>query len=121
YEVYLPKGNELVLANRYGTIELADREGRVSVSVSYGSLHAGRLNGRGNSLVIAYSKADVDYVNEGDITVRYGGITLSEAEKLTLVMNSSGGEIGRINQDADISLHYSGGFNMGLGPAIRKA
>src|SRR5690606_12628541 len=49
YDIYLPKNNELVLANRYGAIELADRDGRVDVSVSYGSLHAGRLNSLDNS------------------------------------------------------------------------
>ncbi len=122
YDVYLPKNNELVLANRYGAIELADRDGRVDVSVSYGSLRAGRLNGSGNSLSVAYSKADVEYLNEGDVSVRYGGFTLAEAEKLTLAMNySSGGEIGKINQRANISLRYSSGFEMGLGPALQKA
>src|SRR5690606_38988399 len=104
YDIYLPRQNELVLANRYGAIELSDRDGAVNVSVSYGSLHAGRLNGRDNSLSIAYSKADVEYLNEGDVTVRYGGFTLSEANKLTLAMSSSGGEVGKVNQQANISL-----------------
>lgn len=121
YDIYLPRQNELVLANRYGAIELSDRDGAVNVSVSYGSLHAGRLNGRDNSLSIAYSKADVEYLNEGDVTVRYGGFTLSEANKLTLAMSSSGGEVGKVNQQANISLRYSGGFEIGLGPLIKKA
>ncbi len=121
YDIYLPKKNELVLVNRYGAIELSDRDGPVDVSVSYGSLHAGRLNGLGNSLSVAYSKADVEYLKEGNVSVRYGGFALSEAEKLTLAMNSSSGKIGKINQQANISLRYSGGFEMGLGPSIRKA
>ena len=121
YDVYLPRKNELALANRYGAIELSDRDGSVDISVNYGSLHAGRLNGRDNTISIAYSKADVKYLNEGEVTVRYGGFTLSEAEKLTLAMSSSGGEIGKINREANISLRYSGGFEMGLGPSIQKA
>ncbi|HWK58423.1 MAG TPA: hypothetical protein VNQ80_13850 [Parapedobacter sp.] len=121
YDVYLPKKNELALANRYGAIELSDRDGTVNVSVSYGSLQAGRLNGPNNSLSVAYSKADVEYLNEGEVSVRYGGFTLSEAEKLTLAMSSSGGKIGKINQETNISLRYSGGFEMGLGPSIQKA
>lgn len=121
YDVYLPKKNELALANRYGAIELSDRDGTVNVSVSYGSLQAGRLNGPNNSLSVAYSKADVEYLNEGEVSVRYGGFTLSEAEKLTLAMSSSGGKIGKVNQQANISLRYSGGFEMGLGPSIQKA
>lgn len=121
YEVYLPKGNELVLVNRYGGIELDDRDGKVAISVSYGSLLAGRLNGYDNALAVAYSKAQVEYLNEGDVSVRYGGFTLAESEKLRLAMSSSGGEIGKVNREADISLKYSGGFEVGLGPAIQKA
>ncbi|WP_262245471.1 hypothetical protein [Parapedobacter soli] len=121
YDIYLPHQNELILTNRYGAIELPDRDGRVDASVSYGSLSAGRLNARGNSLTVAYSKAEVEYVNEADVIVRYGGFTLAEAEKLTLAMSSSGGKIGEINHQADISLRYSGGFEMGLGPSIQKA
>ncbi|SEL27439.1 hypothetical protein [Parapedobacter koreensis] len=122
YEVYMPKENELALANRYGAIELDDRDGKVAISVSYGSLQAGRLNGPDNSLAVAYSKADVQYLNEGDVSVRYGGFTLSETEKISLAMNiSSGGYIGKVNREADISLRYSGGFEMGIGPAIQKA
>jgi len=121
YDVYMPKGNELTLANHYGTIELGDRDGKVVVSVSYGSLRAGRLNARGNALDVAYSKAHVEYLNEGDVAVRYSGFTLSEAETLKLAMSSSGGEIGQVNAEADISLRYSGGFEIGLGSAIQKA
>ncbi len=122
YDIYMPKGNELALANRYGGIELDDRDGKVAISVSYGSLNAGRLSARGNSLAVAYSKANVEYLNEADVSVRYGGFTLSEGEKLTLALSyTSGSEIGKINREADVSLRYSGGFRMGLGPAIQKA
>lgn len=122
YEIYLPRENELALANRYGPIELGDRDGRVAISVSYGSLQAGRLQGPNNSLAVAYSSAAIVYLNEGDVSVRYGGFKLSEAEKITLAMStSSGGYIGKVNREADISLRYSSGFEMGLGPAIQKA
>ncbi|SKB87868.1 hypothetical protein SAMN05660226_03593 [Parapedobacter luteus] len=122
YEIYMPRENELALANRYGPIELGDRDGSVAISVSYGSLQAGRLQGPNNSLAVAYSSATIVYLNEGDVSVRYGGFKLSEAEKITLAMStSSGGYIGKVNREADISLRYSGGFEMGLGPAIQKA
>jgi len=122
YDIYLPKNHGLVLANRYGAIELSDRDGAVEVSVSYGNLLAGRLNSQENSLSVAYSKAEVEYINEGDVTVRYGGFNLSEAKKLTLTMNySSGGKIGKISRQAAINLRYSSGFEIGLGPSIQKA
>ncbi|RQP17704.1 hypothetical protein [Parapedobacter defluvii] len=120
YEVYMPKRNDLTLANRYGPIELDDRDGKVSLSVSYGSLRAGRLNANDNSLSVAYSKAEIDYLQNGDVSVKYGGFTLSEGEKLTLAISYSGGEIGQINQEADIALRYGAPFKIGLGPAIKK-
>lgn len=120
YDVYLPRHTELTLGNRYGDIVLPDREGPVNVSVSYGNLHAGRLNGLGNNLSLSYSKGDVDYLKEGSVTVRYGGFTLSGAEQLSLSMSSSNGKIGKVDQLADISLRYSGGFEMTLGTNIKK-
>lgn len=120
YEVYMPKRNELTVANQYGPIELDDRDGKVTLSVSYGSLRAGRLNAADNSLSVAYSKADIDYLQEGDVSVRYGGFTLSESERLTLSISYSGGDIGRVNQEADIAIRYGSPFKMGLGPDIKK-
>src|SRR5690606_36268386 len=106
----------------YGAVELDDRDGQAHISVSYGSLAAGRLNARGNTLSIAYSRGDVAYVNEGEVSVRYGGFTLGEAERLTLALSyTSGSEIGLVNREADVSLKYSGGFEMGLGKNIQKA
>src|SRR5690606_25180833 len=92
----------------------------VTLSVSYGSLQAGRLNASDNSLSIAYSKADINYLQEGDVSVRYGGFTLSESERLTLSISYSGGDIGRVNQEADIAIRCGSPFKMGLGPEIKK-
>ncbi|WP_353182412.1 hypothetical protein [Parapedobacter lycopersici] len=122
YEVYMPRQNALAVSNSYGAVELDDRDGQAHISVSYGSLAAGRLNARGNTLSIAYSRGDVAYVNEGEVSVRYGGFTLGEAERLTLALSyTSGSEIGLVNREADVSLKYSGGFEMGLGKNIQKA
>lgn len=122
YEVFLPKGNELTLVNRYGAIELDDRDGKVAISVSYGSLSTGRLNSGDNSVAVAYSKAKIKYLNAADVSVRYGEFTLAEAETLTLALNySSGSEVGRVNRTAEVSLRYSAGFKMGLGPSIKSA
>lgn len=122
YEIYMPKKNELAITNRYGPIDLDDRDGKTHISVSYGSLTAGRLNARDNSLSIAYSKGNIAYLNEGDVSVRYGGFQLGEAEKLTLALSyTSGSEIGLVNREANVSLKYSGGFELGLGSAIQRA
>lgn len=122
YQVYLPRTNELIVANRYGAIELDDRDGKVTLAVDYGSLNAGRLNAKENALNVAYSKAELAYINGGDVSVKYGGFNLAEAETLHLTLSYSGGSnVGQINQEADINLQYSGGFQLGLGNTIQKA
>lgn len=122
YEIYMPSKNELAVTNRYGAIELADRDGKTAISVSYGSLTAGRLNASSNSVSIAYSNGDIAYINVGDVSAKYGGFTLGEAERLTLALSyTSGSEIGMINREANINLKYSGGFELGLGKSIQKA
>lgn len=121
YEVYMPSKNQIAITNRYGAVELSDREGETAISVSYGSLKAGRLNALNNTLSIAYSKANITYINTGDVTVRYGEFNLAEADRLTLALSyTSGSEIGVVNREADVSLQYSGGFELGLGQAIQK-
>lgn len=122
YEIHMPSKNEIAITNRYGAVELDDREGETAVSVSYGSLKAGRLNARNNSLSISYSQATIAYINTGDVSVSYGGFSLGEADKLTLALSyTSGSEVGIVNREADVSLRYSGGFELGLGQAIQKA
>ncbi len=121
YDIYMPAQNELTLANHYGPIELDDRSGKVTLSVSYGSLSAGRLTASGNALSVAYSNADVEYLHDADVSVRYGRLSLVESERLKLDISYSGGDIGKINREADINVKYGGKFKVGFGSDIKKA
>ena len=118
----MPAGNNLAVTNQYGAVELADRNGKTDLSISYGSLKAGRLNALDNTVSLAYSNGELAYLNTGNVSVRYGGFSLTEAEQLVLTLSyTSGSKIGLVNREADINLKYSGGFELGLGKAIRKA
>lgn len=122
YEVFMPAGNELSLSNSYGAIETGDREGKLDVSVRYGSLKTGRLAATHNAISASYSKVNIASAREAEISVNYGGLTLGEIGKATISLSYSGnGKIDAINESADISLRYSGGLAVGLGPDIKRA
>lgn len=122
YDVFVPIGNELTLSNSYGAIETGDRNGRFTATVKYGSLKAGELRSKNNAIEASYSKADISYLNEGTVSVKYGGLNIGEAEKVTLSLSYTGnGKVGIVNNSASVSLRYSGDFKLGLGSGIQKA
>lgn len=122
YEIFIPAGNELKLANQYGAIETGDREGKLNVSVRYGSLKTGKLNAATNLIAASYSNVNVGSANGVDISVSYGGLNLGEVNHATVSLSYSGkGKIAQVNEAVDISLRYSSGFSIGLGPNIKQA
>lgn len=122
YEVFMPSGNQLKLANQYGAIETDDREGRVDASVRYGSLKTGKLSAADNTIAASYSDVNVASANGVDISVSYGGLTLGEVNHATVSLSySSRGKITQVNEVADIGLRYSSSFSIGLGAGIKQA
>lgn len=122
YEVYMPAANELCLTNRYGPIEIGDRDGKLDVSVRYGSLKTGKLNAPDNTVSASYSKVDIASAKEATIDVKYGGLALGEIGKATISLSYSGnGKIRAVTESADVSLRYSSGLYIGLGPGIKEA
>ena len=87
YNVKMPVGTALTLANRYGNTDIDELHGLVNLDIKYGNLIAGKLT-RGNvkplsRLNLAYGrKATIDEAGWLDLTVRYCGsmgITKSQA------------------------------------------
>ncbi len=79
YNVKMPVGVNLTLANRYGNTDLDDLHGLVKLDIKYGNLNASKLT-RGNEkplnvLNLAYGKATIDEAGWLDLTVRYSGNT----------------------------------------------
>ncbi|MCX6326360.1 MAG: hypothetical protein NT144_06885 [Bacteroidia bacterium] len=86
YNVKMPVGTALTLANKYGNTNIDELHGLMSLDIKYGNLTAGKLT-RGNvkplsRLNVAYGKATIDETGWLDLTVRYVGkieITKSQA------------------------------------------
>jgi hypothetical protein len=86
YNVKMPAGITLVLANRYGNTEIDELSGQVLLDIKYGNLTAGKLT-RGNvkplsKVNIAYGKGNIDEAGWLDLVIRYVGsmeVTKSQA------------------------------------------
>jgi hypothetical protein len=77
YNIKMPVGAALKLANKYGDTEIDELHGLVNLDIRYGDLSAGKLT-RGNikplsSLNLAYGKGTISETGWLDLTFRYVG------------------------------------------------
>ena len=108
YTVNMPKGNPLDLSNKYGSIQLADFDGDLDLTLGYGSITAGNISDKDASITIKYSKASFKDIGGGELTFRYSGnITVRNAGKINLSDRYGGVKFESVKEiDADIA--YSG-------------
>jgi len=122
YEVHLPKFTSINIINRYGETIIPDRDGKVDLTVQYGSLKAKNLRANANRLRISYSNATIQTLDEGSIDIKYGKLSLGAANSIELDMSyCSGSSVGEVRESISASLRYSGNFEVGLGRNIQKA
>jgi hypothetical protein len=79
YVVKMPTSFNLDLINRYGSVDINELSGRVSITVKYGTLLVDKLS-RGkekplNKISLAYSKADIEELGWSELYLRYSGRT----------------------------------------------
>jgi hypothetical protein len=89
YNIKMPAGTSLTLANKYGNSEIDELNGLVNLDIKYGNLTAGKLT-RGNtkpfnSLNLAYGKGSIDEAGWLDLTIRYvGSFEIEKSQALLL-------------------------------------
>ena len=89
YNIKMPVGTDLTLANRYGNTDIDELHGLLDLEIKYGNLTAGKLT-RGNikplsKLNIAYGKGKIDETGWLDLTERYvGNMEIIKSQALLL-------------------------------------
>lgn len=88
YNVKMPAGTNLTLANKYGNTDLDELHGLVNLDIKYGNLTVTKLT-RGNekplnSINLAYGKASIDEAGWLDLHARYasGGVEIKKSQAL---------------------------------------
>jgi len=112
YTIYMPSKNGLGISNHYGSIELPDFEGKVSIESSYGSFSGKSLMHPDNEIKVRYGSASIESLSSGDVSVNYGSLDLGSIEKLNAEFRYSPAKIGKIKTSANINAHYSGGIDI---------
>ena len=75
YTVYIPSSNALNIKNSFGSIDIPDYAGPVSLTSMYGSLTAGKLDKLGK-LDVKFGSANLKYLSNSNVTFGYSSITI---------------------------------------------
>ena len=89
YNVKMPVGTDLTLANKYGNTDIDELHGLMNLDIRYGNITALKLT-RGNikplnNLSLSYGKGTIDETGWLDLTVRYvGSIEITKSQAILL-------------------------------------
>ena len=76
YEIYFPETISLDLFHKYGSVFIANVNGKVILDVSYGTVNAGDFGANNNKLQIAYSKGSLEEFGGGEIAIKYSSLKI---------------------------------------------
>ncbi|MFI5162041.1 MAG: hypothetical protein ACHQHN_12240 [Sphingobacteriales bacterium] len=112
YTIYMPTKNALNIRNRYGSTELPDFDGMVTIDCAYGNVEAKSLVNGDNHIDVKYGNASIDGLGSADVNVKYGNLELGSADKLNFSIGNGAARIGRIKTSANINARYAGGVQI---------
>ena len=75
YTVQIPAGNALNIENTFGSIEIPDYTGPVSLVNKYGSLTTGKLS-KPEKIAVDFGSANIKSIGNVDLTFKYSSITI---------------------------------------------
>ena len=75
YTIQIPASNALNIENSFGSIEIPDYTGPVSLINKYGSLKAGKLS-KPEKVLVEFGKADLKSIGNIDLTFKYSSVNI---------------------------------------------
>jgi hypothetical protein len=75
YTIQMPAGNALNIDNTFGSIEIPDYAGPVSLINKYGSLTTGKLS-KPEKIAVDFGSANIKSIGNVDLTFKYSAITI---------------------------------------------
>lgn len=98
YRLNLPPESPLRINSKFCDVYIGDRNGNVNIKHANGKIVLGRLNGKKNSLQLAFAQTDLAFLATGNLTLSYGRLVLSEAQELSLKADGTHIEIGEADE-----------------------
>lgn len=108
YTVWLPATTALRLTTSFADVAVAnDWQGPAQLSVNYGALRTGRLNGTGNVVRIANGDATLAFAKQATLEAEYARLRLDAGEQIELRTNYSDIDMGTVH-DLTVNSKYGG-------------
>lgn len=112
YTIYMPTKNALEINNKFGSINIPDFEGKLTINSMFGSFAAKNLANVADDISNKYGSTAITGFNGNNLKVAYGSLNLGEADKLNAEISYSSANIGKIKTSGTISLRYVSGFKI---------
>jgi len=97
YLISMPTSVSIDINNKFGDIILDVVNGSSIIDLSYGSIKAGKLNGKNSELEIKFSEGYIGYVKEADLELKYSELKIDESGSMSAESKFSELEIGKID------------------------
>lgn len=88
YEVWMPESASLKLENKFGDVYVATLKNNVNIDVSHGQFKAQRFEGP-VKLIASYCNTTISYIEQGDVSVRFGEITIDSLDRVSIESRSA--------------------------------
>ena len=94
YTVNIPRKASVDIRNRFGDIYLGDILGSSKIDLAYGSIRAGDLNNKSNTIELQFSDGQFKFIAMGTIDLQYSEMDIDKAGSLTIDSQFSELDIG---------------------------
>ena len=121
YTVWMPSKNQLSVMDHYGRINIPDMDATVIIKSFYGSVTTKNINGNLADFLISYSNASIGTIKTGKMIIEYGKADIASADVLTGVLEYSGLNVGRLDNNGSFHASYGAGVDINnLGKDFKK-
>ncbi len=79
YEVKVPKTLSLDVENQFGSVVVADLNGKLNLDLKHGDFHGHHLTGMRHSINISFGNLSVNEIGSADIDVAHGSINIDKS------------------------------------------
>ncbi len=94
YTVNMPRKAAVDLYNRFGDIYLGDLLGSCKIDLAYGSMRAGDLDNKVNSIELQFSDGEIKFIALGELELQYSDMEIEKVGSLEIETQFSDLEIG---------------------------
>jgi hypothetical protein len=85
YTVKIPKGNKVLLNQKYGEIKTHAIAGNANITCKYGKVDLESLNGENNSVLIEYcNNSNIGFIKTGSVKAKYSKLNVKQFDNISL-------------------------------------